>query len=683
MAVTAGKRIGADIGGTFTDVAAVDADGRLHIGKRLTTHGAEGEGVIAAVADTAVDISGAETVLAHGTTLVINALLERKGARVGLVATKGFADVIEGGRSSRPDIFDLAYRRDPVIVPPELRFEVDERVHPSGEVSRRPSVPELDALADRLREARVQAVAVAFLNAYAQPINEQEVAAALRARLPDVTVSTSSELSRQWRETERFTTAAANAYVAPVADRYIARLLAGLQADGFEGEFVVLDSNGGALAEGAARRLPVRVVESGPVAGVIGARAVAETLSLDKVVTFDMGGTTAKSCLIEDGAYASTEVYWINGYERGFALQVRCVDVTEIGAGGGSIAWLDATGRLRVGPRSAGSQPGPACYGLGGQSPTVTDANLYCGRLDKDNFVGSLQLDADAAARAIEALAEEAEMDPRRLALGVIKLANMSMASVVRRQTLERGRDPRDFTLVAFGGAGPMHACEVAREVGIGQVLIPLFPGHFSAIGMLGVNLRLDRGEVIEGTLDSLDAAALLERVERIAGELREELFFGDGGAQDAVSVEYAVALRYRGQSHTLLVAGAAPAEGPIATRLRDAFEAEYLRRYGHIDALSPIELVELEVTVERVLPRADVREGVRAIGQESEVTSAFDLDGADVVSRVIPRGSLQVGDAFAGPAVIYEEGATSVIPPGATGVVVDGGNLLVEVRNR
>lgn len=309
--------MGADIGGTFTDVAAVDADGRLHIGKRLTTHGAEGDGVLAALADTDTDLSGSEAILAHGTTLVINALLERKGARVGLVVTEGFGDVIEGGRSSRPEIFNLTYRRDPVIVPPELRFEVAERVHASGEIAVQPSQDEIDGLADKLLAAGVEAVAVAFLNSYVEPANERLVADRLRTRLPGITVTVSSDISRQWREAERFTTAAANAYVAPVADRYIERLLNGLQSDGFTGEFVVLDSNGGALALDAARRFPVKVVESGPVAGVIGARELAEQFGIENMVTFDMGGTTAKSCLIEGGRYASTELYWINGYEWG------------------------------------------------------------------------------------------------------------------------------------------------------------------------------------------------------------------------------------------------------------------------------------------------------------------------------------------------------------------------------
>jgi N-methylhydantoinase A len=678
-------RVGADIGGTFTDVAAVDADGRLHIGKRLTTHGAEADGVLAAVADTASDISGSATILAHGTTLVINALLERKGARVGLVVTEGFGDVIEGGRSSRPDIFDVKFRRDPVIVPPEMRFEVAERVYASGEVAVRPGPNALDALAERLRAAEVEAVAVAFLNSYLQPSNEHYVAEHLRMRLPGITVTPSSDLSRQWREAERFTTAAANAYVAPVADRYIARLLDGLRAEGLGGEFVVLDSNGGALAVDAARRYPVKAVESGPVAGVIAARDLAGQFGIENMVTFDMGGTTAKTCLIEGGHYASTETYWINGYERGFALQVRCVDVTEVGAGGGSIAWRDDSGRLLVGPRSAGSRPGPACYGGGGTEPTVTDSNLFCGRLDPQNFVGSLRLDTDAGAGAIQRLADQVGMEPHRLALGIIKLANLSMAAAVRRQTLERGRDPREFTMVAFGGAGPMHACEVALESGIGQVLIPNFPGHFSAIGMLGVNLRLERSEVVSVRLRDIDPAWLNEAVGRIVGELGKELFFGASARRDReFRLEWALALRYVGQSHTLLIrledGGNVP--GNASELLHAAFEEEYLRRNGHIDELSDIEVVELAVTVERVLPRPSIADSDRAEGPRSEITSYFDFETGPITSQVIPRGALAVNERFTGPAVIYEQGATSVVPPGAQGVVLSDGSLLIDLRD-
>ncbi len=678
------KRIGVDIGGTFTDVATVEHDGRLRIGKRLTTHGNEEAGVIAAVADTGGDLSGAETILAHGTTLVINALLERKGARVGLVTTRGFADVLEIGKASRPDIFNLKYRRDPVLVPAEQRFELDERVYASGEVARRPTVEELKVLAAKLKSENIEAIAVAFLNSYLQSENERFVADYLRLALPDVPVTSSSDLSREWREFERFTTAAANAYVVPVANRYIEKLEAGLAQQGFKGEFIVLDSGGGAMAIAAARQFPVRAIESGPVAGVLGAKDLARDLAISNLVTFDMGGTTAKTCLVEEGRYAYTDLYWVNGYKRGFPLQVRTVDVTEVGAGGGSIAWMDETGRLRVGPRSAGSKPGPACYGNGGDQPTVTDANLYCGHIDKNNFAGSLRLNEQEAAAAIERLAPVTGLSPRRLALGILKLANISMAAAVRRQTLERGRDPRDFTLLAFGGGGPMHACEVAAEVGISQVLIPLYPGHFSALGMLNANLKLDRREIFDRRLSDVTAEELNRLLSRVATELKAALMVHQHHRQDdELRFSYGLALRYKGQEHTLLTPSPTPGiavSNDIADRFRSAFHKEYSTRFGHADEDTPVEVVAIEIVAERVLPRAAVAKRVITSGDRQRIQSYFGDEDRPVTSTVVPRGALAPEENFAGPLIIYEEGATTVIPPGAKGRVIAGGNLLIDV---
>jgi N-methylhydantoinase A len=346
-------RMGIDIGGTFTDVAAVDGRGQLFIGKRLTSHGGEHEAVVAAIADSHVSLDEPQTIVAHATTLVINSLIERRGARVGLVTTRGFADVLDIRRGTRPEIFNLFYQRDDTLVPKALRMELYERVSASGDVELQPSDEKLAELADFLRRKKVEAIAIAFINAYVEPANERYVARYLREALPEVPVTLSSDLSREWREYERTSTVVANAYVIPVAKRYLRRLLRGLGDRGFTGDFVVLDSNGGALHVDTATALPIRTVESGPVAGVIGARALAARLSIPNVVTFDMGGTTAKTCLIEDGRYASTNLYFIGGYSRGFPLQVPTADVIEVGAGGGSIAWVDHGGRLRLvqGPR--------------------------------------------------------------------------------------------------------------------------------------------------------------------------------------------------------------------------------------------------------------------------------------------------------------------------------------------
>lgn len=539
------SRIGVDIGGTFTDVAAVDSQGRLHIGKRLTTHGAENEGAIQAVLDTGIDPNASGTLLAHGTTLVINALLERRGSKVALVTTSGFADVLDIGRGNRSDLFNLRYRRQAPLVPRELRFEIGERTGADGAVIQSPTGEDLEALIAELTAAQAESVAVAFLNSYANPQNEEQVADFIRQRLPEVPVTTSSSLSRQWREYERFTTATANAYISPVAHRYLHRLVGGVSEGGFKGEFVVLDSSGGAMTLETATHKPVQAVESGPVGGVIAARTLAARLGIEDLCTFDMGGTTAKSALIENGDYARRDLYWIGGERKGFPLQVSTVDIIETAVGGGSIASLNDMRELQVGPRSAGSRPGPACYGLGGVQPTLTDANLYCGRINRDHFAGNFTLDVDAATRALEGLAKQAGLTPERLALGIIRLANLRVASTVRRQTLERGNDPRKYTLLASGGAGPLHVCEVANEVGINRVLIPRFPGHYSALGMLGANLRRERRELVGGDLSKLEASKLRSLVHRIADELRVELESNAGDDRDTI-LSYELAVRFR-----------------------------------------------------------------------------------------------------------------------------------------
>jgi N-methylhydantoinase A len=413
---------------------------------------------------------------------------------------------------------------------------------------------------------------------------------------------------------------------------------------------------------------------------VIGARELAASLGIENLVVFDMGGTTSKVSLVEDGDYATVDQYWIGGSARGFPLQVNTVDVIELPVGGGSIAWLDEAGRLRVGPRSAGSQPGPACYGLGGTNPTVTDANLYCGRLDKDHFVGTLKLDAAAGAAAIERLAAQAGMTPMRLALGILKLANLQIAAGIRRQTLERGRDPREFAMLAIGGAGPMHGCEAAMEADLREVLVPLYPGHYSAFGMLSANLRLDRREVMLGLLSKVNAAAMNQTLERIGGELATELQGGTGGTF-GIHVRHSLAIRYRGQDHSVKID--APYEGrhvpdDVAGQFRKAFEQEYVRRYGHLDPKSEVEVVELEVIAERELPRVVASHTGGAEGTTGKIETLWENSEERVISAVVPRGTLVVGDRLKGPAVVYEEGSTTVLPPGANLEVVQGGTLRV-----
>jgi N-methylhydantoinase A len=670
-------RMGIDIGGTFTDVAALDEMGVLHTGKRLTTVGSEHAGVLEAARDSAVPMESLG-VLTHGTTLVINALLERKGAKTALVTTKGFRDVHEMGRGNRPEIFNAVYRRDPPLIPRELRFEVCERVNSQGEIESFPASGELCDLAEKLRAAEVEAVAVACLNSFIEPRSEQAIVDFLSEQLPDLPITSSASISRQWREYERTTTACANAYVRPLASRYLGELLQGLRNEGFGGDFLVLDSNGGALHHASAARYPIKATESGPVGGAIGARALAEELGLANIVTFDMGGTTAKTCLIEHGHLASTDVYWVGGYERGFPVQVPSIDIVEVGAGGGSIAWVDRVGRLRVGPRSAGASPGPACYGGGGKEVTVTDANAYCARVSDQTFLGKLDLHPALARAAMLALARRLGVDSDRLAVGVIELANLQMAAAVRRQTVERGRDPRDCAMVAFGGAGPMHACEVAQKVGLYKVIVPPSPGVFSAIGMLRANMRFDRREVFLTPLSMVNAATLGQVLKRASSEMSSIQGLGDHG-HHAIRESYALALRYRGQEHAVDIRSPFPdlTVGDNAPqRFQELFEQEYEQRFGHLDERSLIEVVEVAVDRERVLPSVSPR--IKAMGDRVQMSEPvlFDYSGERLETPYIFRGSLSTDGQVEGPAVIYEDGSHTVLPPGARAKVVTNGSI-------
>jgi len=671
-------RIGVDIGGTFTDTASCGPDGVLRVGKALTTPGEEGRGVRASIDGSGADLETA-ALFVHGTTLVINALLERRGARTALVATKGFGDVIALGRGARPEIYNPFYAREAPYVPAELRFELGERMNAAGEPVAVPDPAEIDALAGRLREQGVEAVAVAFLHAYRNPAHERMVADRLSAALPGVFVTCSSDLGRQWREYERFTTATANAYVAPLIRKYASRLIGDLREAGFAGDALFLDAGGGAVGRKTIEAFPIRLVESGPVGGVIAAARIAREMELDRVVTLDVGGTTAKASLIEDGRFESLREYWVGGYARGLPLQIPVVDIEEVGAGGGSIAWLD-DGRLRVGPRSAGASPGPACYGAGGTEPAITDALVHCGHFHPSLFIAQIALDADAATAAIARLAARCGLGVDELALGMLEIACETTAAVVRRQTLERGLDPEDFTMIVSGGAGPGLACQVADAVGIGRVLVPAFPGHFSAFGMLQSELRFTAQALVERPLAAMTVAELDGAVEALRAEL-EALVAEDTRLAGAARIEAGLALRYAGQEHSLrlpLPADLPREDAAMRARIAAEFREIYLRRYGYVDDASPVEAIDLEVVLEKELPPVEIRETAdHAAAPATSVPCLFPGVEGRVEARAVARET--VGEApLAGPALIYETGSITVVPPGWTACAVVAGRLLL-----
>ena len=663
--------VAVDTGGTFTDIAAFDMErGEVSYAKALTTYGDLVEGVMECVAEAKVDLSRA-LLAKHGTTLVINTLLQRSGARAALVTTKGFRDTLELARGNRTNPFDIEFRRAPPLIPRALRFEIDERVHGRGEVLAEPDPEEVDRLAEIIAGLDVEAVAVSFLNAYRDDRNERAVAERLRARLPGIYVTAGTELTREWYEYERCCTAAANAVVGPRMAAYAARLERRLGESGFESTLYMMGSNGGVLSVERTLREPIALIESGPVGGCIGAGAYGEALGIPNLIAFDMGGTTAKCAVIQGGAFGLSSPYFVGGYDTGFPIRGSVVDIVEVGAGGGSIAWVDAGGRLRIGPKSAGSDPGPVAFGRGGTEPTVTDANLVLGRIGAGVFLGGgLELDRDAASAAIrERVAGPIGMADRPVeatAEGMLALAAVTMTGAIRQITVERGHDPRDFTLFAFGGSGPLYASSLARELEIGTVIVPPEPGNFSAIGMLLADARLD---VARTMIRDLDDASL--------PEIREAFAEADRHGAGIVAAEVpgaeatlarSIEMRYRGQKHSFVMP---LTEIRGAAALRAAFEAYYRDRFGHSDGIAPIEIVGIRVgayarTEKPDLARLPRREDAAGAAPASRPVW-FGAAGGWIETPVRRRASLPAGFAAEGPLIVEEYGATTVIGPGDT----------------
>jgi len=658
-----------DIGGTFTDLVTCDVDsGRVAIAKSPTTYGRFSDGIFACLAKAGIDPASAGFIK-HGTTLVINALLQRVGARTALVTTRGFRDVLEIGRGNRTQPFNLRFRRDPPLVPRELRFEIDERMDPKGSVLAPLALDQVEALATQLRDARVEAVAVSFVNAYANPAHEDAVAERLRALLPGVFVSTGASLSREWYEYERSATVAANAYVGPQLGAYIDEFDASLRRSGFAGSLFLMGSHGGVLSVERVRREPIALVESGPVGGCIGAAAYARLLDLPSVIALDMGGTTAKCALVEEGRFAVESIYHIGGWDTGLPIRGNVIDIVEVGAGGGSIAWLDGQGRLQVGPRSAGSTPGPACYARGGEAPTVTDANLALGRLDAQHFLGGeMALDRGRAESAIVGhvatpLGFRGADAVARAASGILTLANITMAGAIKQISIARGRDPRDHVLFCYGGGGPLHAVELARELHIPQVIIPPEPGNFSAVGMLLADARLDAARTY---LADFDAAALgsADAMYAALEEGSRESLGREFGVRD-VTFERHVELRYKGQAHSLKVA---VPTGAGVTDVHRRFNDEYRVRYGHANPRQPLELVALHSVAILPIRRPDLAGlagPVRPDPRPPRMRPVYWLESGGVVdTAVYDREALPAGFAAHGPAIIEEYGSSTLVGP-------------------
>ncbi len=680
-------RVAADVGGTFSDVVGFDeASGVAVFGKTLTTPDNLIDGIVDGVDKAGVRLADTRLFL-HGTTVAINTILERSGAKTALLTTRGFRDVYEIGRINRPDAYNLSFRKHEPLVPRSRRLEITERMGAQGQVLVPLDEAQVREIAGWLKDEGVEAVAVLFLHSYANPAHELRVKALLEEACPGLFVTTSHEVSQEYREFERTSTVAANAYVGPRVSSYLGRIDERLARESFDGTFFVVQSSGGLYDVNQARRECIRMLESGPAAGVIGAREVCQRLGLRNAIAFDMGGTTAKAGVVLDGSVMMAGNIMIGGYAQGLPIQIPLIDIQEVGTGGGSIARVEAGGGLRVGPQSAGAVPGPVSYGRGGVEPTVTDANLILGRLAPDRFLGGeMRLDAPAAEQALrERVAEPLGLSAVDAANGIVRIAVTTMSHVVTRVTTERGLDAGNFVMVAYGGAGPLHAVLVARELRIPTVIIPPAPGHFSAYGMLVADLRRDTVRTWFRPL----AAARLDEVQALYAEMEAENLAGveaDVPDRSRIAFVRAADMRYVGQEHPVTVELPASAfEGADLQGIKAVFDQVHLRRYGFNAPKEPAEIVSLISSVighldkpqPQRLPRAD---GIGTPRPPARRRVYFMEAGDYVDTPVHARENLAAGQRIAGPALVEEHASTTVIFPGDSLEVSDFGDLVITV---
>lgn len=660
--------LGVDVGGTFTDAVVFDGE-TVYTAKLPSTPEDQSVGVIAAVeevlgraAATAADVES----FAHGMTVGTNALLEERGARTALIATRGFADLLEIGRQSRPELYRLCTPKPTPLVEPELRFEADGRIGPGGEVAPL-AAGEPERLAELARESGAESVAVCLLFSYLDPGHERAIAARLRERLPDLHVSASHEVLPRFREYERCSTTVIDAYLSPLLGRYLDRLGESAAAAGLPRPLVMQSSGGVAAAEEAARAGAWSVL-SGPAGGAVGASLLARACGDGNALGLDMGGTSCDVCVVEDGAVRRTDSRRIGGR----TIQLPMVDVHTVGAGGGSIGWRDAGGALRVGPRSAGAQPGPACYGRGGTEPTVTDANLLLGRLAPDStLAGGVALDAAAASEAVGGLAAALGLDELEAAEGIVRVANQEMVRALRVVTVERGLDPRRFALLPFGGAGPMHAAAIAAELEIERILCPRAGGVLSALGLCASDRRRDTARTV--MLAGADLTS--ERIAAEVAELRARIDgdLGEGQAETELVYE----MRYAGQAFELPVPGAArPDPVDLVARFEQAHEA----RYGHRDPNGEVVLVHIRLALVAPGPRPRPAAAPRGALERGERPVRF---AGEWVETPILRGEPAAGTEAEGPVVFELPEATFVVPPRWSAEVDDTGTIVAELTCR
>lgn len=683
--------VGIDIGGTFTDLVGY-VDGKIVTSKTSTVPADPTQGIARSLELAACDPNDLNEIL-HGSTIAINTVLERKGARTALITTTGFRDVYAIGRSNRIQAFNLFFKRPQPLVPRSLTFEISERVLASGEVLEALDEKAVAGIIAQIEAAGVESVAVCLLHSWANPSHERRVGDMLRKVLPNVFVTLSHEILREYREYERSSTTALNAFVGPRVEGYLKRLETYLRSGAFGGKIHIMRSNGGVMSIGQAQEQPVSMMESGPVAGMIGAGRLAKMLGLKRCIGFDMGGTTAKSSLITDGAPAIETGYVIGEEADGQPMQLPVVNIVEVGAGGGSIAWVDNAGGLHVGPQSVGADPGPACYGKGADLPVVTDADLILGRINPQRFLnGGMPLDKSASERAmLNKVGTSLGLNAVEAALGVAKIADTSMSLSVRAVSIHKGIDPRDTAMIAFGGAGPLHAIAIAREIYIPQVIIPKLPGTFSALGMLMASWRQDFVQTFIGRVGELSK----ETVDKVYQELVDsshDQMKRDGISETEADYRFFADLRYVGQEHAISIPIEATSQLSGETgEIRKRFDAEHDRRYSQSAPTEALEIVSLRLVL--TAARTDnVAEEWLSRPWEPEAEAEAEVGSRDVVfndaskplkTAIYWRPALPAGFTLTGPAVIEEPNSTVLIHPGDEVVVHEAGHLLVTLAKQ
>lgn len=688
--------IGSDIGGTFTDFVEIDErSGRFDVYKTLTTP----DDPSRAVDDGVIELTSrqgqsprAVDVMVHGTTLVINAVIERKGSKTGLITTKGFRDVLEIGREKRFDAYDLQIEFPQPLVPRYLRLEVDERIHASGQVLKALDETQVREVVSELLSQGCASIAVCLINSYAHPLHERRVREIIHEMAPDCAVSLSSEVLPEMKEFERASTTVINAYSKPVTAQYLSRLQKRLEGAGFGGELLLMQSSGGINSVDFAREFPVQIIESGPAAGTLGAAHFAQLADLDKVLAFDMGGTTAKLALVDEGRATRTndfEVAHVHRFKRGSGLPVRVsvVDLIEIGAGGGSIAHLTPVGTIQVGPESSSAVPGPACYGQGGTNPTVSDADLLLGYLDPERFLGGrMRLDKDAAKKAVEsALAAPLGISVDEAAYGAYVIVNENMASAAKAYLSEKGENPRSCALVAFGGAGPVHACDLAARLGVRTVLIPPHAGVAAAFGMIVAPVTYDAVRSRRMLLDHVTPDVWQGLYREMKAECLSRL--PSTINREDLKYECSVDMRYLGQGYDInVVVGVDDQESDVISAIQEDFEQAYTKLYGRVFSGKPLEIMNfrLSASAMRSVPEVTaVNDGAKGTGLRGTRSAFCPARQAWTEFSVHRREQIEPGLEFDGPAIVEENESTTIIPSGARAHVDVNGSLIIHLHER